>query len=104
MLEGPILYYAIAKILIDLDESTAGDQRLIQQLVERLRKKFKLSAMTLNDSEGIPIGVGVALLAIRESDAHRKIDEIIKDCEEFGIGRVSWERALVDHIDTIDED
>jgi uncharacterized protein YlxP (DUF503 family) len=98
------VYFAIAKILIDLDESTAGDQRLIQQLVERLRKKFKISAMTLNDSGGIPVGVGVAMLASKESDAHRKVDEIIRDCEEFGIGRVSWERALIDHIDAIDEE
>jgi hypothetical protein len=98
------VYFGVAKIIFDWDANTTSDQREMHNLVESVRKKFKVAALSIQDSQGIPVGVAITALAYDENELNKKIDAMTEHCENFGIGRVSWDRALVDHIDVVDGD
>ena len=94
------MYYGISKLNFEGDEQTKDDARLLSNLVESLRKRFKICAMVSPQFHKTgTLGVVVALLGVNEQEISKQLDAVAAYCESFGLGRISSEKALIDGID-----
>ena len=99
------MYFAVSKIMFDLDTETSQDDKALKSLAEKVRSRFKVAVSTLNQAHQGETALVIAGLARNEEKLDQTINDIMAFCEESGFGRISDELTLLDHIDSIaDED
>ena len=94
------MYYGISQISFEGDERTRDDARLLSSLVDGLRKRFKICVrISPAFQKSGSLEIVVALLGVNEQDINQQLDAVTAYCEDFGLGRIAAEKALVDGID-----
>lgn len=96
------MYFAIVKLVFEDEGATSGDRKDLRTLVEKIRSKFKVAAAMLGENEGD--GLAIAALGSSEERLTQTLDAISDFCEDSGFGRIASEQALMDHMDTLQED
>lgn len=96
------MYFAVMKLTFESSPGTDRDLKDAHALVERLRKRFKVSAQPMV-GDATTISIAVAALHGDQNELTKKLDAIIDLCETSGFGRVSTEETLLDHIDALSD-
>ncbi len=92
---------------IYIESESAKGQDLttdLKRLAEKIRGRFKVcAACTSGNQRSEAHGIAIAALGAEEEKLSRLIDSIVAFCEQSGIGRVTNEEALIDHIEHINQ-
>ncbi len=93
------MYILISKLELS-SEVLASDRREMKALVDRLRKKFKVSVLSYNP-KGYGNTIIVSLLGHSEHKLSQTLDEVAEYCEFSGFGRIDSETTFLDDIENL---
>ena len=98
------MYFAVSKIIIDIDTETAQDDKALKSLAEKVRARFKVAVATQTQTHQGESALVIAGLARNEEKLSQTLNDIMSFCEESGFGRIADEVTLLDHIDSISDE
>lgn len=93
------------KLSFDSEDGAPTDAgRDLANLAEKLRQRFRVCAAACPSHGGTHSqAIAIAALASSEDKLTQLLDAIVGFCDAFGLGRVSSEETLFDHVDEIGE-
>ena len=97
------MYFAVMKI--SFEQSSTQNRKDLAALVDKLRARFRICAMSCSTSEDDgEASIAITSLAHSEEALSKQLDSISEFCENAGLGRISDEKTLLDHLDSFGED
>lgn len=94
------MYYCIAEIQINLGHTTSYDAKTISALCQKIRQRLKICCTSESSPEAATC-ILVCFFAKTSAQTKHILDRLSGLVEDEGIGRITGENALVEHIDNL---
>ena len=96
------MYFAVMKLGFDEEHREIRDLKTMKSISEKVRSRFKVNVLCSN-SPSAAFEIVISALSLREEKLNNLLDTIEDFLENEGIGRITSESTLMDHVDNIEE-